>query len=148
MSPEAEQKYWEKSHIYHLKLQRTDARYTDPNNGRFKMPAKNEPPLVMYYTPAPPPPERKENPRKLKRYYLAPRDYWKWHRMVFEGENHPTMAQAARLRSMHDPEELREIHRISRMLPNGKSFKPWNPKYRKKWLKWREARRKALEEYP
>lgn len=48
---------------------------------------------------------------------------------------------------MHDPEDLRQIHRIARMLPDGQALKPWTPKYRKKWLKWRESRRKALEEW-
>jgi len=84
MTPEMEDKYWQRIKIGQLDLQRSDARYVD-TTGVLKPDISSLPPLVMYYSPALPL-KRPENPRKLKKYYLSVKDYCKWHRMVFPGE--------------------------------------------------------------
>ncbi|KAF8164298.1 hypothetical protein BJ912DRAFT_1095821 [Pholiota molesta] len=111
------------------------------------------PPLVMYYTPALLP-EYRDAPRKkkeVKRYYISAKNYCKWHWMVFSGDDHPTIAEANKLRNLHSASELRMIDHIARMLPDDKVFsgkahraRPWTPKYEAIWLAWfRSAERKA-----
>ncbi|KDR71071.1 hypothetical protein GALMADRAFT_803744 [Galerina marginata CBS 339.88] len=151
MTPEMEEKYWKRAERGQRELERSDARYIDSSGIPVLDRTPQLPPLVMYYTPALPP-TKQERLKKQKPYYLSARSYCKWHRMVFPGSDHPTISQASRLRKMHDPEELRKIHRISRMIPDDQVFRPrnaepipWSPRYQRKWLKWRVKRREVLE---
>ncbi|PPQ95950.1 hypothetical protein CVT26_016116 [Gymnopilus dilepis] len=152
MTPEMEEKYWKRATVGRRRLQRSDARYVG-NMGKKLLKDREEelPPLVMSYTPALPP-ERRKKAKKLRGYYISAKDYCKWHRMVFPGDDHPTLAEASRLRKMHDAEELKVIHRISRMLPDDEVFprpntqpRPWSPKYQRKWRRWRKFHRDELE---
>ncbi|KAH9483283.1 hypothetical protein JR316_0005389 [Psilocybe cubensis] len=142
MTPEMERKYWKSAAKDRMKLLRSDARFVG-TGGRH---TGTMPPVILSYTPALPP----EKPRKINRYedyFITPKTYCKWHRMVYPGTKHPTIAEASRLRATHDPEELRQIHHISRMLPDDQVFpdadgvpKPWSSKYQKKWRKWLKSR--------
>ncbi|KAF8901519.1 hypothetical protein CPB84DRAFT_1777523 [Gymnopilus junonius] len=150
MTPQMEEKYWERAAASQRKLQLSDARYVDAKGLPLRDSLPQLPPLVMYYVPALPS-EKPKEPKKLKTYFLSTKNYCKWHRMVFPGDDHPTLIEASRLRKMHDLEELQEIHRISRMLSDDEVFqrpnvtpRPWTTKYQRKWQKWRRSRREEL----
>ncbi|KAJ7815987.1 hypothetical protein B0H14DRAFT_2374925 [Mycena olivaceomarginata] len=124
-SPLQEDQYWAAAELYGRRLRSSDR--------------ANRIPVITSYTPALLPWYRQRRRRKAPEYYLSLRAVCKWHRMVFPGPWHPSVSQACRLRESFSPEDRREIHRISRMLPDelvfGKAAK-WRPKYRNIWRKW------------
>ncbi|KAF8802090.1 hypothetical protein BYT27DRAFT_7113240 [Phlegmacium glaucopus] len=155
-----EQKYWNQAARGQRELQRSDARFAgtkvrnlQPNTlpGRA-LDSDSEPrlpPLVMYYVPALLPAYRDASNHKAKsrktcrKPYVSPKIYCKWHRMVFPGSDHPTMKEASKLRNLYDPQDMQEICRISRMLPDNVIFPlapappwTWTPKYHIIWQKW------------
>ncbi|KAF8189671.1 hypothetical protein BJ912DRAFT_360856 [Pholiota molesta] len=150
---EEEEKYWEEAAKSQRILQQSDARYAGAEVRKRQDLTSYVPPLVMYYTPALLP-EYRDAPRKkkeVKRYYISGKNYCKWHWMVFSGDDHPTIAEANKLRNLHSASELRMIDHIARMLPDDKVFsgkahraRPWTPKYEAIWLAWfHSADRKA-----
>ncbi|PPQ88907.1 hypothetical protein CVT25_009142 [Psilocybe cyanescens] len=142
MSPEMERKYWKSAAKDRMTLLRSDARFVGRNGRR----TSTMPPVILSYTPALPL-EKQRKRKKGNHYFISPKTYCKWHRMVFPGAKHPTFAEASKLRDTHDAEELQQIHHISRMLPDDQVFpdsggipKPWSPKYQQKWRKWLKSR--------
>ncbi|KAJ7342605.1 hypothetical protein DFH08DRAFT_874601 [Mycena albidolilacea] len=133
-SPLQEDQYWAAAELYGRRLRSSDARFRGTRTA-----IENRIPVVTSYTPALLPWYRQRRRREAPEYYLSLRAVCKWHRMVFPGPWHPSVSQACRLRESFSPEDRREIHRISRMLPDelvfGKAAK-WRPKYRNIWRKW------------
>ncbi|KAF8173883.1 hypothetical protein K438DRAFT_1940137 [Mycena galopus ATCC 62051] len=142
-----EDQYWAAAELYGRRLRSSDARFGRLGRGKIE----NGIPVVTSYMPALLPWYRQRRRNKTPEYYLSLRAVCKWHRMVFPGpffgwylkakqkQWHPSVSQAFRLRESFSPEDKREIHRISRMLPDelvfGKMAK-WKPKYRTIWRKW------------
>lgn len=80
MTPKMERKYWKSAAKDRMTLLRSDARFVGTSGRR----AGTMPPVILSYTPALPP----EKPKKRKRYddyFITPKIYCKWHRMVFPG---------------------------------------------------------------
>ncbi|KIM42618.1 hypothetical protein M413DRAFT_408512 [Hebeloma cylindrosporum] len=82
----------------------------------------------------------------LRYFHVTPRAYRKWHYMVFPGSEHPTISEAARLRKLHCPSELRMIHQISQSLTDREVFDhpehkplPKASEYQKRWNDWRAS---------
>ncbi|CAA7268692.1 unnamed protein product [Cyclocybe aegerita] len=170
-TPEDEARYWEQAERGRKVLERSDARFVGAD--RVQKPLPELPPLVIYYTPALPPlyrdtrsqEERRRKKKEKRRYYISSKTYCKWHRMVFPNsvsrkcvsgplwalialQEHPTISQASKYRAEKTSDELREIHRISQMLPDDAVFAhPGNPepkissKYHRIWQEWKAARR-------
>ncbi|KAJ7071724.1 hypothetical protein B0H15DRAFT_870340 [Mycena belliarum] len=135
-----EDRYWETAELHGRRLRSSDARFAGSECIR-----KKGFPVVTSYSPALLPYYRQGSKKVPRRYHLSLRSLCKWHRMVFPGPWHPTVSEASRLREKFSAEDLREIHRISRMVPDGKVFgrsaQRWKPKYREIWRKWLEGDR-------
>ncbi|KAJ7661471.1 hypothetical protein DFH06DRAFT_1192349 [Mycena polygramma] len=137
-----EDRYWAAAECYGRRLQRSDARFSGPTAEK-----QSRIPVVSSYTPALLPWYRQRRKKKSPEYYLSLRALCKWHRMVFPGPWHPSVSQAARMRESFAPEDRREIHRISRMLPDELVFgrtARWKPKYRAIWRKWLKKDRQVF----
>ncbi|KAI6039240.1 hypothetical protein EDC04DRAFT_2568700 [Pisolithus marmoratus] len=83
--------------------------------------------LVQYYTPRLLPVYREMGRNANSKepdatFTISPKTYCKWHRIVLPDRPHPTLTQAARQIKQHSPQDLREILRISRLAPVGKTF--------------------------
>ncbi|KAJ7235292.1 hypothetical protein B0H12DRAFT_999837, partial [Mycena haematopus] len=129
-----EDQYWAAAELYGRRLRSSDARF-----GRATRAIEEHIPVVTSYVPALLPWYRQRGRKKSSEYHLSVRAFCKWHRMVFPGPWHPKVAQALRLRENFSPDDKREIHRISRMLPDELVFgmtAKWKPKYRNIWRKW------------
>ncbi|KAJ6506398.1 hypothetical protein C8R47DRAFT_967378, partial [Mycena vitilis] len=129
-----EDQYWAAAERYGHRLQRSDARFRGQTAEK-----QSRIPVVSSYTPALLPWHRQKRKKKSPEYYLSIRALCKWHRMVFPGPWHPSVSQAIRMRESFGPEDRREIHRISRMLPDelvsGRTAR-WQPKYQVIWKRW------------
>ncbi|KAJ6579629.1 hypothetical protein DFH09DRAFT_913132 [Mycena vulgaris] len=130
-----EDEYWVAAELHGRRLRSSDARFA--GSGAIH---KLGIPVVTSYAPALLPYYRQGVRQTSPQYHLSLRALCKWHHMVFPGPLHPTVAQASRLRDKFSAEDLREIHRISRMVPDEKVFgrksARWKPKYRDIWRKW------------
>ncbi|KAJ7499870.1 hypothetical protein FB451DRAFT_1014815 [Mycena latifolia] len=135
-----EDRYWAAAEQHGRRLRSSDARFAG-SAAIHKLGV----PVVTSYSPALLPYYRQGGRKASPRYHLSLRALCKWHRMVFPGPRHPTITEASRLRSRFSPEDLREIHRISRMVPDEKVFgrapARWKPKYRDIWREWLEKDR-------
>ncbi|KAJ7165644.1 hypothetical protein C8R43DRAFT_878323 [Mycena crocata] len=131
-----EDRYWAAAELYGRCLQCSDVRFAE-----LKRVGGQQIPVVTSYAPALLPCRQRRH-RKCTEYHLSVRALCKWHRMVFPGPRHPSVSQASRLRERFSLEDRREIHRISRMIPDEKVFggreRKWTPKYRDIWRKWLE----------
>ncbi|KAJ6544320.1 hypothetical protein B0H19DRAFT_1034714 [Mycena capillaripes] len=129
-----EDQYWAAAELYGRRLRSSDVRF-----GRARAVNEGRIPVVTSYTPALLPWYRQRRRKKSSEYYLSLRALCKWHRMVFAGQWHPSVSEASRMRESFSPDDRREIHRISRMLPDKSVFgrtAKWRPKYRDIWRKW------------
>ncbi|KAJ7213255.1 hypothetical protein C8J57DRAFT_1397744 [Mycena rebaudengoi] len=140
---EQEARYWAAAEAHGKRLRPSDAKFAGSRGIR-----QPETPLVTYYTPAILPYYREGRRKFTPEYHLSLRAIFRWHRMVFRGPLHPTVSQAFQLRKSLSSEDRRELHRISRMLPDEKVFgpnaSPWNPKYHKMWQEWLSRRDRGL----
>jgi len=132
-TPEAEAKYWRISARYRRYLAHSSARQPPHETSEI--------PLVTYYTPRLLPQYREVrcSDQEKGEYSISSRTFCKWHRMVFRGSRHPTLARAAERMKYHSHEDLREIQRIARLLPDEDVFRVrrrWSPKYSKMWKRW------------
>ncbi|KAJ7650984.1 hypothetical protein FB45DRAFT_889267 [Roridomyces roridus] len=131
-----EQRYWKAAKRHGLRLRSSDARYA---GARPALAHVTDIPVVTSYAPALLPLYRQRCQKWSPKYHLSVRTLCKWHRMVFPGPWHPSAAEASRMRRAFGFEDQREIHRISRMLPDEKVFgreAKWRPRYREIWRKW------------
>ncbi|KAJ7476853.1 hypothetical protein B0H11DRAFT_1917279 [Mycena galericulata] len=132
-----EAKYWAAAELHGRRLRSSDARFAGPKRAeewRIPVVTSYTPALLPYYR------QRRQSGRKqCPEYHLSVRAVCKWHRMVFRGPWHPTVAQASLMRQAFTNQDRREIHRISRMVPDEKVFGRrggWRPKYHDIWMKW------------
>ncbi|KAJ7775692.1 hypothetical protein DFH07DRAFT_799435 [Mycena maculata] len=139
-----EAQYWAAAELHGRRLRSSDARFAGSRGGE-----KAHIPVITSYTPALLPYYRqvqRSGRNLIPEYYLSLRSLCKWHRMVFPGPWHPTVAQASRMRQAFSVADLQEIHRISQMVPDEKVFGEkarWKPKYHGIWMGWlaRDERR-------
>ncbi|KAJ6473157.1 hypothetical protein C8R45DRAFT_1012429 [Mycena sanguinolenta] len=135
-----EDQYWAAAELYGRRLRSSDARLRGRGASEVRIP------VVTSYVPALLPWYRQRRRKKSPDYYLSLRTLCKWHRMVFPGPWHPNIAQAVKMRASFSGDDKREIHRISRMLPDGLVFgktAKWKPKYRNIWRKWLRKEREV-----
>ncbi|KAG1731979.1 uncharacterized protein EDB91DRAFT_702185 [Suillus paluster] len=130
---EAETKYWCIAARYRRHLAQSNARRPPHETSEI--------PLVSYYTPRLLPQYRdvRYSDEESGAYSISAKTFCKWHRMVFRGSHHPTLSQAAARIKYHSYRDLREIHRIARLLPDEEVFRvrrPWSQKYSKIWKQW------------
>ncbi|OAX41103.1 hypothetical protein K503DRAFT_686129, partial [Rhizopogon vinicolor AM-OR11-026] len=132
-SPEEEAKYWCISARYRRHLAHSSARRPPHETSEI--------PLVTYYTPRLLPQYRDVRycDQESGEFIISARTFCKWHRMVFRGSRHPTLAQATQRMKYHSHRDLREIQRIARLLSDEEVFRIhqlWSPKYSKMWKQW------------
>ncbi|KAF7309907.1 hypothetical protein MIND_00363000 [Mycena indigotica] len=130
-SREEEDAYWEAAKKYGHRLHSSDAHFVFSRG-------TCSPIDFLSYVPALLPLYRQQKKSKFDTSYeISLRTISKWHRMVFAGPRHPTISQASQMRKHLSTADKREIHRISRMLPDeqvfGRKAKSWTPKYRDIW---------------
>lgn len=128
---EAEAKYWRIAARYRRHLAQSSAR-RPPHEA-------SEIPLVTYYTPCLLPQYRDvRHPNEGSgEFSISAKTFCKWHRMVFRGSRHPTLAQAAVRMKYHSHRDLKEMQRIARLLPDEQVLRrPWSPKYSNLWKQW------------
>ncbi|TBU37999.1 hypothetical protein BD309DRAFT_994742 [Dichomitus squalens] len=105
--------------------------------------AKNIP-VVRYFTPKLLPiyREKEEDDPEATEVYLHPKAYCKWHRMVFPGPMHPTIREAPEQIKYYSSRDRREIHRISRLLPDSRAFRRElrDKAYAKMWKNWLDTK--------
>ncbi|KAI0352799.1 hypothetical protein OH77DRAFT_1497802 [Trametes cingulata] len=102
-------------------------------------------PLVRYYVPRLPPAYREKvhADSEAREYYLSPRVFCKWHRMVFRGPMHPTLQEAAKQIRYYSTRDRREIYRISRLLTDEAVFCRkwrWTMRYAAMWKQWLDSK--------
>ncbi|KAJ3818544.1 hypothetical protein F5880DRAFT_1224240 [Lentinula raphanica] len=161
-TPEAEQRYWHSAKIYRRKLQSLDARFSAPCPSSLE--AKNayeeRIPVISSYQPALPPlPETRMNTspggagkQEMNVYHLPTKAFCKWHRMTYPDQPLLELLAAARLKEAYTPAEKREIHRISRLIPNKKAYRTNDNLldhsryyYRDMWDAWQEKQSLDVE---
>ncbi|KAK0490275.1 hypothetical protein IW261DRAFT_1431207 [Armillaria novae-zelandiae] len=144
-----EQAYWESAMRWNLCLQ---------TSGAMK---DWSIPVITSYTPAPPAPASQESETEATEYYLPPKAFCKWYRMVFPEspvrrvdsalldisdsitQHYPTLSQAQRLKTRFSSLDRREMHRISRILSDEVVFgthRRWGSEYRTMWKLWIERK--------
>ncbi|KAG2363715.1 hypothetical protein BDR07DRAFT_1215258, partial [Suillus spraguei] len=132
---EAEAKYWSIAARYRRHLAQSSARQPPHETSEI--------PLVTYYTPRLLPQYRdaRHPDDGSGEFSISPKTFCKWHRMVFRGSHHPTLAQAAVRMKYHSHRDLREMQRIARLLPDEPVLRrPWSPKYSKLWKRWLDSK--------
>ncbi|KAH7888208.1 hypothetical protein F5I97DRAFT_1792568, partial [Phlebopus sp. FC_14] len=136
-TPRAEAKYWRIASRYRRRLYSAES-------GKSSL-ESSDIPLVTYYTPRLLPLYRESEKRhaNAEERRISPRTFCKWHRMVFRDLHHPTLAQAATRIKYHSNEDLREMQRIAKLLPDEQVFRvrgnvKGTNKYRNMWRKWLE----------
>ncbi|ESK83245.1 hypothetical protein Moror_15089 [Moniliophthora roreri MCA 2997] len=159
-----EQRYWDSVEGYRRRLESSDASREregkEKAQRRSSTPARwptveengSSIPVIRYYQPALPPIRSSKKSAKRadsridesNEYHLPSKAFCKWHRMVYPPDSmHPTLAQASKLKKNFSNRDRREIHRISRMLPNEVVFnskRGWTPKYKDMWKTWLERK--------
>ncbi|KAG2035316.1 hypothetical protein BDR03DRAFT_531281 [Suillus americanus] len=128
---EAEAKYWYIAARYRRHLAQSSARRPPHETSEI--------PLVTYYTPRLLPQYRdvRHSDDGSGEFCISAKTFCKWHRMVFRGPHHPTLAQAAIRMKYHSHRDLREMQRIARLLSDEQVLRrPWSPKYSKLWKRW------------
>ncbi|KAH7930346.1 hypothetical protein BV22DRAFT_74430 [Leucogyrophana mollusca] len=135
-TPEDEARYW-RAAVRHRRL--IDA--SDARTAVGKPSTLTPIPLVTYYTPRLLPTYRNSSDATSGEldFRISARTFCKWHRMVFRGSLHPTLAQAASALKYYSRQDLREIQRIARLLPDAQVFTPhfrWTYRYKRMWKNW------------
>ncbi|KAG2096034.1 hypothetical protein BD769DRAFT_1300813, partial [Suillus cothurnatus] len=128
---EAEANYWCIAARYRRHLAQSSARRPPHETSEI--------PLVTYYTPRLLPQYRdvRHPDEGSSEFSISTKTFCKWHRMVFRGPRHPTLAQAAVRMKYHSHRDLKEMQRIARLLPDEQVLRrPWSPKYSKLWKRW------------
>ncbi|KAJ4493578.1 hypothetical protein C8J55DRAFT_162216 [Lentinula edodes] len=148
-TPEAEQQYWDSARVFRRRLQSWDARfcgdYPDSSSCRFNNIDEYEEsfPVVSSYQPALPPlhalqtsrsrdartntrycgsPAKNQGREEKVDYHLPTKTFRKWYRMTFPDKPPLTPLEASRLKRSYNPDEKREMDRISRLVTNRRAF--------------------------
>ena len=96
-------------------------------------------PVITSYTPTPPAPASHEDETEAIEYYLPPKAFCKWHRMVFPGrvsatlcfqsssllmgkQIHPSLVQAEERVKYLSSRDRRQIRRMARLVRDGDVF--------------------------
>ncbi|KAF8844784.1 hypothetical protein BDN67DRAFT_894215 [Paxillus ammoniavirescens] len=156
-TPRAEAKYWRAAGRYRRRLYSGDSitLTTAPSSSRAPWSGEIAS-AVTYYTPRLLPLYRVHHGGKRRssgmdvdaqECWISPKTFCKWHRMVFEGSLHPTLAQAATQMKYYSNRDLREIQRIARLVPDDQVFSSrgsgkakWTAKYSDMWKSWLERK--------
>ncbi|KIJ59429.1 hypothetical protein HYDPIDRAFT_100710 [Hydnomerulius pinastri MD-312] len=157
-TPRAEARYWRVAGRYRRRLYSGDTITAVANSSSSRAAGSHGDsiPLVTYYTPRLLPLYREHQNGKRRsteleadagECWITPKTFCKWHRMVFQGSRHPTLAQASERMKYHSNQDLREIQRIARLLPDeqvfrsrGKGKAKWSIKYKNMWKSWLERK--------
>ncbi|KAG1786329.1 uncharacterized protein HD556DRAFT_640436 [Suillus plorans] len=132
---EAEAKYWCIAARYRRHLAQSSARRPPQETSEI--------PLVTYYTPRLLPQYRDvQHPDEGSSGFSIPaKTFCKWHRMVFRGSYHPTLAQAVVRMKYYSHRDLKEMQRIARFLSDEQVLRrPWSPKYSELWKRWLDTK--------
>ncbi|KAI0052685.1 hypothetical protein FA95DRAFT_1553344 [Auriscalpium vulgare] len=111
-----EQRYWDVAARWRHRLAASDARFGGLNPSFSQYMTRI--PLLFSYVPSLLPDYRDQviMDEEGHEFYLSPMAYRKWHIMVYPGEAHPNMRDAAKAVKYLSMRDRREIHRISRLL--------------------------------
>ncbi|KAF9224523.1 hypothetical protein BS17DRAFT_703158, partial [Gyrodon lividus] len=156
-TPRAEAKYWRVAGRYRRRLYSGDSTTSTvaPSSSRTSW-SDEIVSVVTYYTPRLLPLYRDHHGGKRRsgdadadaqECWISPKTFCKWHRMVFEGSRHPTLAQAAAQMKYYSNRDLREMQRIARLVPDEQVFRSrmngkakWMAKYSGMWKNWLEKK--------
>jgi len=132
----SQKRYWLESALYGHQLRSSDARYDG-----WKIQDPPSSPLITYYVPRLLPAYRSPKISGIDSapYRLPARIFCKWHHMVFHGPLHPTLSQAQKLMKYYSNRDLKEMYRISRLLPDeevSRGSAKSTGRYKEMWTKW------------
>ncbi|KIK81126.1 hypothetical protein PAXRUDRAFT_833068 [Paxillus rubicundulus Ve08.2h10] len=155
-TPRAEARYWRVAERYRRRLYSGDSNTLAiaPSSRRTERSGEIVS-AVPYYTPRLLPLYRVHHRGKrssdvdtdAQECWISPKTFCKWHRMVFEGSRHPTLAQATKQMKYYSNRDLREMQRIARLVPDEQIFRSrapgkvkWAAKYSDMWKSWLERK--------